>query len=145
MDQFTFDKRLPLILKLGGVFLLFTGIVVFIAYLGGEWLPNYDLHIVELGVCENNSELIMQSRFSQKVQQLYVCGKADGTTFQHGYFYVFFNDSVIYQQRVRIELGEFFWKIPKLKDSLISYQNGQYRIEIYEDKLKTAQASFTIQ
>ena len=52
---------------------------------------------------------------------------------------------MIYQQRVRIELGEFFWKIPKLKDSLISYQNGQYRIEIYEDKLKTAQASFTIQ
>lgn len=29
MKQFAFDKRLPLILKLGGVFLLFTGIVVF--------------------------------------------------------------------------------------------------------------------
>ena len=117
-------------------------LLLFALYLGGEWLPSYDLHIAALGICKSQSPLHIEQSVSASTEHLYICGRAEGTTFRNINFLLFRDSSLIYRETYRLEPGEFFFELP-LSD--LEFTSGTYRIDATIGRLTVAQsASFKI-
>lgn len=140
------DKFLKDFLFIGKFIILFflgVGLIVLLAYLSGQWLPNYDLQVIELGACQNSTDFSPQAVLPVSAEQIYLCGRTTGTTFLNVVIYVFKDDSVIYQVSTKLEAGSFFIRFPK-PEPIDSYLPGQYRVEVRPGRSIIAQAKFEI-
>lgn len=138
------SERLPYVvpvLKAVLLILLFMCLLLLILYLSGEWLPTYDLHITSVTVCTSQSELTPQSLITTKTTSLYICGKAEGTTFRNTDFLLFRDNALIYREEYRLEPGEFFFQLP-LDDLKLS--SGSYRIDAAFGRSVIAQSTFEV-
>lgn len=124
-------------------FFLFSAIIVSYFYLTDQWLPSYDLEITELGICETRSQYEPTSIASINVENLYICGKTIGTTFRNVRFYVYKDETVIYQERVRLESEIFYIELPKQEQEK-KYALGMYRVEARYGRLVAYEATFEI-
>lgn len=136
-------KRLLLIVKLAIAFFLVAGVITLVAYTTGQWLPRYDLEITELGICESNLEFQPVAALSINAANFYICGKAVGTTFRNVIFYIFKDESAIYQQRVRLEPGIFYVAL-STPEQKTRYSFGKYRIEASYERLIIFESAFEI-
>lgn len=128
------------IYTMAGVLSLFA-VVLTIGYFTGVWVPSYHAEIVELGICLHNSEYIPVQSFPNNTNQVYLCGKLQGTTYRTGILALFYENSVIYQDDVRLELGTFFTPISLGKQN---FKIGHYQAEIGYAHQILAQTQFTV-
>ena len=137
-------NNVPVILRLFGIFLLITILIYSLAYLSGEWLPNYNLRIVSLGICQNKGELYIESALPQNTNLGYICGQAEGTSWMKVSFYIFYENSVVLSLEQKIEPGKFYINLPQNDDMLNKLSSGKYRLEARSGRLIIAQTEFDL-
>ncbi|MCX6045664.1 MAG: hypothetical protein NT075_11180 [Chloroflexi bacterium] len=120
----------------------FMAIVATICYGLGLWIPVEDAHITALGVCLNNTAYAPVPLLSTDTQKFYWCGIVEGTTYGTGTLYLFYEDKVVFQQSLKVELGHFF--LPVLTKEFDVYKPGHYRVEIRAEKQTIAETEFTV-
>ena len=116
-------------------------VLLTIGYFTGLWVPSYNAEIVELGICLHNSQYVPVQSFPNNTNQVYLCGKLQGTTYRTGALYLFYEESVIYQDDVRLALGTFFAPIALENQT---FKPGHYRAEIGYAHQILAQTQFTV-
>lgn len=136
-----YSERLPYLtpmLKVVVLILLLIGLLLLSLYLSGEWLPSYDLHVTSVGVCTSKSPLTIELSVSASTEPIYLCGRAEGTTFLNADFLLFKDNSLIYRGSYKLEPGEFFFELPVNDVRLTS---GTYRVDATFGRLTIAQSA----
>lgn len=123
-----------------GVLCLFV-IVLAIGYSTGVWVPSYNAEIIELGICLHDSQYTPVRSVPNNTNQVYLCGKLQGTTYRTGILDLFYENSVIYQDDIRLELGTFFIPLSLGKQN---FKIGHYRVEIGYAHQILAQTQFAV-
>lgn len=119
-------------------------IVLGICYFTGilPSMPDYDAEITAMGVCLHNSTFSPVASIANDINQFYLCGVVEGTTNLSGTLYLFFGETVIYQDGVTVNPGEFFLQISTTE--LDSFHSGLYRAEINYAKQLLAEVTFEV-
>jgi hypothetical protein len=117
--------------------------VVLILYVGcllvGKCYLRYDSAITEIGVClDTDYQPVVE--VPSDTEQLFLCGKVEGTTPHRGALYLFYENEVIYSADADQPPGTFFQRLPVDKIR----QPGSYRVEIWYAKRVLASTEFSV-
>jgi hypothetical protein len=100
-----------------------------------------DSKITQLGVCLDPTQLAPVESVPIDIDQFYLCGTVEGTTFRTGTLYIFYLNEVVFQDGVKLDPGAFF--LPISPDQFEISVSGRYRAEVrYRQVL--AKTEFTL-
>jgi len=123
---------------------MFLGGVVFVLFyftclLVGKCYLNYDSTFSEFYLCRSPTAEPVPT-VSKREEQLYICGKIEGTTPRPGGLYLFRNGVVVLNTHFEQKPGSFIEPLPMPSE----LQPGRYRIEIGYAKRMLATTEFEV-
>jgi hypothetical protein len=117
-------------------------VILGVTYFLGLWVPVQDSKFTQLGICLHDEQLNPVETVATSISRFYVCGMVEGTTYRTGTMYIFYEDTVVFQESLKVQPGAFFLTLTPQR--FAQFQPGNYRIEIGYQRQVLIQTEFTV-